>query len=50
MGVFTCKGYKVDCGVRNRVVEANPDIAGVGVSFWIFFVDCWVGVWVVGEG
>ena len=41
MGVFTCRDTVVDCKVRNRVVEANPDIAGVGVSFWI-------SVWIVG--
>lgn len=37
MGVFTCRDTVVDCKVRNRVVEANPDIAGVGVSFVISF-------------
>lgn len=34
MGLFKCVGYKYDCGARNQVVEANPDIAGIGVSSW----------------
>ena len=44
MGVFTCRDTVVDCKVRNRVVEANPDIAGVGVSFVDFLLYCWVGL------
>lgn len=32
MGIFKCADYKVDCSLRNQTVEANPDIAGIGVS------------------
>ncbi|KAJ4345334.1 uncharacterized protein N0V89_011464 [Didymosphaeria variabile] len=40
MGVFKCQGYKYDCSARNQVVDANPDIAGVGVIVGFLATTC----------
>lgn len=34
MRLLKCDAYKdkVDCSLKDQIVQANPDIAGVGVS------------------
>ncbi|KAK7183430.1 hypothetical protein DPSP01_010538 [Paraphaeosphaeria sporulosa] len=40
MGAFKCEGYKFNCAARNQVVEANPDIAGIGVIVGFLATTC----------
>lgn len=42
MGVrlLKCAEYQVDCSTRNQTVEANPDIAGIGVLLGFLCTTC----------
>ncbi|KAJ4287372.1 hypothetical protein N0V90_012771 [Kalmusia sp. IMI 367209] len=40
MGIFKCAESKFDCSARNQVVDANPDIAGIGVIVGFLATTC----------
>src|SRR5687768_10342150 len=40
--VFDCSEYNPNCAARDQTIEANPDIAGIGVRslFWLLVEAC----------
>ncbi|KAF2793079.1 hypothetical protein K505DRAFT_362330 [Melanomma pulvis-pyrius CBS 109.77] len=40
MPILTCSGIPRDCTTRNQVVQANPDIAGIGVILGFLSTAC----------